>query len=170
MAERRAATEADLGAARLLAVRGDAAGALAVVDELLSRDPDDLEALLFKGAVLLEQREPELAVAVQRHAVAAWPESSAAWNGLAQALHAEGAHDEALEAARGARDRLSLGDNFRHAGSVYLTLVWCLRELRRFREALAAAEEGLERTPDAILAQWATLVEEELAESQKEEC
>ncbi len=32
------------------------------------------------------------------------------------------------------------------------------------------AEEGLRRVPDAILANWARTVEEELAEAQKEEC
>ena len=35
---------------------------------------------------------------------------------------------------------------------------------------LAAAEEGLSRCSDAILAQWASVVEEELAAAQKEEC
>jgi len=42
--------------------------------------------------------------------------------------------------------------------------------MRHYQEALDLASEGLERCPDAILAQWASLVEEELAESQKEEC
>ena len=65
---------------------------------------------------------------------------------------------------------LGEGENFRHAASVYLTLVWVLRELREYQQALDLATEGLERCPDAILAQWATLVEEELAELQKEEC
>jgi hypothetical protein len=32
------------------------------------------------------------------------------------------------------------------------------------------AEEGLARIPDAILAQWAATVEEELAEAEKEQC
>ena len=58
----------------------------------------------------------------------------------------------------------------RQAAPVYLTLVWCLREKRLFREALDVAEEGLARIPDAILAQWAATVEEELAEAEKEEC
>ena len=53
---------------------------------------------------------------------------------------------------------------------MYLTLVWCLRELRLFKEALAAAEEGLAAVPDAVLAQYASLVEQELAEAEKEEC
>ena len=53
---------------------------------------------------------------------------------------------------------------------MYLTLLWCLREMRRYREALEVAEEGLARVPDAILAQWAATVEEELAAAQKERC
>ena len=61
--------------------------------------------------------------------------------------------------ARGGGARLlDEGDNAVHAPPVYLTLVWCLREQRRFREAIAAAEEGLQRAPDAVLAQWATQV------------
>ena len=60
--------------------------------------------------------------------------------------------------------------NDRQAAPVYLTLVWCLRETRRLREALAAAEEGLRRTPDAVLAEWAGVVEQELAEAEKERC
>jgi len=77
---------------------------------------------------------------------------------------------EALAEAERARALLDEGDNDLQAGPVYLTLVWCLRGMRRFREALAMAEEGLSRVPDAILANWARTVEEELAEAQREEC
>ena len=56
------------------------------------------------------------------------------------------------------------------AAPVYLTLVWCLRELRRLREAVAMAEEGLARTPDVLLAEWANQVEEELARAERERC
>jgi len=75
-----------------------------------------------------------------------------------------------LAEAERARALLDEGDNDLQAGPVYLTLVWCLREMRLFREALAMAEEGLRRVPDAILANWAATVEDELAEAQKEEC
>ena len=54
--------------------------------------------------------------------------------------------------------------------AVYLTLVWWLREMHRYREAIAMAEEGLARMPDAVLAQWATQIEEELVEAEKERC
>ena len=49
-------------------------------------------------------------------------------------------------------------------------MVWCLREMRRYREALAVAEEGLRRTPDVVLAQWASQVEEDLARAERERC
>ena len=42
--------------------------------------------------------------------------------------------------------------------------------MRRYREAIALAEEGLRRMPDAVLAQWATQVEDELVAAEKERC
>lgn len=156
--------------ARLLAARGSLSEALAAVDAVLAGEPDHVGALLLKAGVLLDGREEEQALALYRRAATLSPRSSEAQNGLARCLHALGENPEALERALAARDLLSEGDNFRFAAPVYLTLVWCLREMRRFKEALAAAEEGLARTPDAILAQWASTVEEELAEAEKEEC
>ncbi len=63
----------------------------------------------------------------------------------------------------------------RHAGSItgvaaLSTVPSLLRELRLLREALEAAEEGLRRTPDAVLADWATVVEQELVAAGKERC
>ena len=72
--------------------------------------------------------------------------------------------------AQEARALLGEGDNFTQTAAVYLTLVWCLREMRRYREAIAVAEEGLARMPDAVLAQWATEIEEELIAAEKERC
>ena len=89
---------------------------------------------------------------------------------MARCLHILGRNEEALAAARRAHEVLPEGDNFRETSSVYLTLVWCLRDLRRLPEAVAVAEEGLLRCPDAVLAQWAGVVEEELAESERERC
>jgi tetratricopeptide (TPR) repeat protein len=156
--------------ARLLAARGQAAQASEVLDRLLEREPAHVSALLLKGQLQLEARDGEDALSFYERARLAAPESAEAWNGLARCLHALGRDEAALAAAQHARSLLGAGDNFRHAASVYLTLVWCLREMRHYQEALDLATEGLERCPDAILAQWASLVEEELAESQKEEC
>jgi tetratricopeptide (TPR) repeat protein len=93
-----------------------------------------------------------------------------ALNDLARALHELGRNEEALGPAEQARALLGDPQQARHAGMVCLTLLWCYRELRRYKEALAAAEEGLARTPDAVLAEWATVVEQELAHAERERC
>jgi tetratricopeptide (TPR) repeat protein len=156
--------------ARFLAVSGRGEEAHAALDEVLAADPDDLAALLLKAGLLLEARDGEDALVLYERAAQAWPRSAEAWNGLARGLHALGRDRPALAAAEEARRLLGEADNLRHAAPVYLTLVWCLRELRLFKEALAVAEEGLAVIPDAVLAQYASLVEQELAEAEKERC
>jgi tetratricopeptide (TPR) repeat protein len=163
-------TAATFDRAQLLAARGSLDEALAAVDALLAEDPAHVPALLLKAGLLLDAREGDVALALFERAAVAEPRSAEAQNGVARCLHALGRDDEALAAAEVARRLLAEGDNFRFVAPVYLTIVWCLREKRRFREALDAADEGLARCPDAILAQWASLVEEELAEAEKEEC
>ena len=156
--------------ARLLAARGSLPEAFSALDAILARDPDNLQALLLKAGLLLESREEEDALPLYERAAGSATGSAEALNGLARCLHALGRDPEALEAAEVACELLGQDDNFRQTAPVYLTLVWCLRQMRRYKEALAVAEEGLTRCPDAILAQWASLVEEELAEAEKEEC
>jgi tetratricopeptide (TPR) repeat protein len=160
----------DFDRARVLAARGSLDEARAAVDAILSDHPGHVGALLLKAGMLLEAREGDDALVLYEQAAATAPGSAEALNGLARGLHALGRDVDALAVAERARGLLDDGDNYRHAAPVYLTLVWCLREMRRYKEALAVAEEGLARTPDAILAQWASLVEEELAEAEKEEC
>jgi len=156
--------------ARLLLVqgRGDEAGQL--LDQALASDPSCLGALVLQSERLLEARAEDEAVALARRAGAAWPRSALARSTLARSLHARREDDLALAEAEEARRLLPEGDNVRHAATVYLTLVWCLREKRLLREALAAAEEGLARVGDAVLAHWAGTVEEELAAAEQEEC
>lgn len=154
----------------MLSARGSVAEAVTALDAVLAEEPAHLQALLLKAGLLLGAREEEGALALYRRAVDVAPRSAEALNGLARCLHAQGFDVEALGVAESARGLLGEGENFRHVAPVYLTIVWCLREQRRYREALAAADEGLSRCPDAILAQWASLVEEELAEAEKEEC
>ena len=156
--------------ARVLVACGRLDEALTELDRVLDAEPDQPEALLLKATVLLERRQDEAALALCQAAVVSAPSSSEAQNGLARCLHVMGRNVDALAAAQAAREALAEGDNFRQTAPVYLTLVWCLRELRRLREAVAMAEEGLLRCPDAVLAQWATVVEEELAEAEQEEC
>jgi tetratricopeptide (TPR) repeat protein len=155
---------------RVLVARGRLDEALAAVDQRLAEDGSDVDALLLKAGILAERRAEGEALALCRQAAELAPRSAEAWNAVALRLHAQGREDEALAAAETARDLLKDGDNFHQTSAVYLTLVWCLRELRRYPEAVAVAEEGLLRCPDAVLAQWATVVEEELAESEKNEC
>jgi tetratricopeptide (TPR) repeat protein len=162
--------EPGLDRARSLVVSGHRDEATAALDELLAAEPAHLAALQLKAGLLLEDREGEEALALYEKAAGAWPRSAEAWNGLARGLHALGRDHEALAAAEAARRLLGEGDNYSQTAPVYLTLVWCLRELRRFKEALAVAEEGLAAIPDAVLAQYASLVEQELAEAGKERC
>ena len=156
--------------ARFLALSGRREEADLALDELLAADPDHLGALVVKAGLRLESRDEDAALALYERATAAWPRSSEAWNGLARGLHSAGHDRRALAAAQEARRLLPEGDNLRHAAPVYLTLVWCLRELRLFKEALAVAEEGLAVIPDAVLAQYASLVEQDLAAAEKERC
>ncbi len=162
--------DASFDRARLLAARGSVDEARRDLDSILAEAPDHVGALLLKGGLLMDARDEAAALGLFRRAVGVAPRSAEALNGLARCLHAQGDDVQALDAAERARAVLGEGDNFRHAAPVYLTLLWCLRQLRRYKEALALAEEGLARTPDAVLAQWASVVEEELAEAEKEEC
>ena len=156
-------------AARRLAMLGrPEAGAS--LDAVLARRPDHVPALLLRAALLQEERRDEVALGLCQRAVAASPRSAEAMNGLARCLHALGRDEEALATVRQAQALLDEGDNALQAAAVYLTQVWCLRELRRLPEALAAAEEGLVRSPDAVLAHWASVVEEELARAQRQRC
>jgi tetratricopeptide (TPR) repeat protein len=156
--------------ARTMAGMGRDEEAAAAIEAILAEDPRHLGALLLKAWLHGEDREWDESLALTRHAAALWPRSSEAQNALARCLHGLGRDEEALERAQAARALLEEGDNAVHAAAVYLTLVWCLREQRRYREAIAMAEEGLQRAPDAVLAQWATQLQDELIAAEKERC
>ncbi len=157
--------------ARTLAGMGRDEAALEVVDAILASDPRHLGAILLLAWKHGEDREWEESLALTRQAAGFWPRSSEAQNALARCLHGMGRDDEALERAEAARALLDAEPgNAVHASAVYLTLVWCLREKRMFREAIAVAQEGLQRAPDAVLAQWATQVQDDLIRSEKERC
>jgi tetratricopeptide (TPR) repeat protein len=155
---------------RLLVGTGrlDEAGPL--LREILEREPNHLGALLTYGGLRSEDRDFPGALLVYEKAAALWPRSAEAHNAVARCLHALGRDRDALPHAETARALLGEGENFAQTAAVYLTLVWCHRELREFREAVAAAEEGLALAPDAILAQWASQVEMEMMDADKEEC
>jgi tetratricopeptide (TPR) repeat protein len=159
-----------LAQARLLAAQGRAPEAKSLLEAILQEEPTHERALLLLADLLLAAAREAEALAVYRRAASLHEQSAEAHTGLANCLHALHEDDAALEEAQAAHALLGTGDNARHAAAVYLTLVWCLREKRLLREALAAAEEGLARVNDAVLAQWASTVEEELAEAEKERC
>jgi tetratricopeptide (TPR) repeat protein len=162
--------EAELARARALALKGEGADAIAVVDAVLDELPDHVPSIRLKAELLGKRGAAESALALYERAARLAPQSVAALNDLARALHELGRNEEALGPAEEARRLLGATPSLRDAPAVFLTLLWCYRELRRYREALAAAEEGLARTPDAVLAEWATVVEEELAHAERERC
>ena len=156
--------------ARVLVGLGRVDEAQLLLEAILQSDPTHLGALLMQGGLRTEDRDFPGALALYEKAAQARPRSAEAHNAVARCLHALGRDRDALEHAEAARALLREGDNFAQTSAVYLTLVWCHRELREFKEAVAAAEEGLALAPDAILAQWASQVEMEMMEAEKEEC
>ena len=156
--------------ARLWAFAGRRDEALAETDAILDEAPEHLGALLLKADLLQQSGAGEAAAVLYERGVNLAPGSAQAWNDHARCLHALGRHDEALPAAERAHALLADPANAAHAPAVYLTLIWCLREKRLLREALAAAEECLARTPDAVVAEWAGQIEQELAEAERERC
>jgi tetratricopeptide (TPR) repeat protein len=155
---------------RVLVGMGRLDEARPLLESLLESDPGHLGALLLQGGLRTEERDFPAALALYEKASSLWPRSAEAHNAVARCLHALGRDREALSHAETARRLLDEGDNFAQTAAVYLTLVWCHRELREFKEAMVVAEEGLAVAPDAILAQWASQVEMEMMEAEKEEC
>jgi tetratricopeptide (TPR) repeat protein len=161
-----------LRAARLLLAQGEPSAALSLLESCFDAHGEEAAALLLAAEARRELRQEPQALELARRAAVASPRSAGSWNGIARSLHALARDAEALDAAERARALLDVApeEAHREGPAVYLTLVWCHRARREFREALARAEEGLARWPDAVLAQWASLVEEELAEAERERC
>lgn len=159
-----------LQSARTLAALGRSREARATLDAVLAHDPAHPDALLVLGDLLLHERDAPGALAAAARAVEAAPERADARTLQARALHALGRDQDGLAAALAAEALLARPENFRQVAPVYLTIVWCLRALGRTREAFQAAERGLARTPDAVLAEWASVVEQELADGEQERC
>ena len=161
---------ADFERARMLAGMGRVAEAVPLLEAILDADPTHCGALILRASLHAEDRDWEKALELNERAARLWPRSAEALNAFARCLHALGRDEDALKVAHEARGLLGEGGNFAQTAAVYLTLVWCLREMRCYREAIALAEEGLERMPDAVLAQWATQIEEELVTAEQERC
>jgi tetratricopeptide (TPR) repeat protein len=156
--------------ARTLAAMGRMPEALALLDEVLRADPAHHGGLLLRAELHAEEREWEEALVLNERAVTLWPRSAEALNALARRLHARGRDEEAMKLAHEARALLGEGDNFTQTAAVYLTLVWCLARDAEVPGAIAAARKGSPRMPDAVLAHWATEIEEELIAAEKERC
>jgi tetratricopeptide (TPR) repeat protein len=156
--------------ARFLALTGQPEQAWELLHGLLRDDPDCLPALLLAGELLERSRQPERALAHFEQACHVAPDSAAAWNARASGLRGLGRAAEALAAAERAHGLLALEPNRGESASAHLTLLLCLRDLRRYREALAVAEEGLARTPDAVLAEWADTLQQEWEQAERERC
>ena len=156
--------------ARLLAHTGRPGEAMAAANAVLDAEPEHLEALLFKALLLQEQGASESALALYDRLARLFPEAIEPWNDRARCLHALGRDREALDAARQAQVLLAHPLNAPHLPAVSLTLIWCLRELRQFHEALDVAEACLARTVDAVVAEWAGQLEQELRECERERC
>jgi tetratricopeptide (TPR) repeat protein len=159
-----------LARARSLTAAGRAAEALALTRALVASAPDDPEALSAHAEALLGAEGPEPALSVYTRAAALAPEHPAGFAGWARCLHDLGRTAEAVAPARRAVSLALSTDDLRALPAAALTLVLCLRELRRYREALAAAEEALARVPDAVLGEWASEIEREWAEAERERC
>jgi Tfp pilus assembly protein PilF len=156
--------------ARLLIGRGETDRAARELELVLEEDPTHLGALLVLATLWLEMREDERALALFARATEVAPRSAEALNGQARCCHALGRDAEALSLAQAARSALDHEENYAQVGPVYLTLVWCLRELGLPREAFALAEEGLNRCSDSVLAGWADTLQEELAAAERTRC
>ena len=162
--------EAACREARFLALTGRAEQAWQTVQALLHADPDCLPALLLAGELLDGRRQPEQALESYERACRVAPGSAAAWNACASELRTLGRAAEALAAAERAHGLLAHERNRGEAATVHLTLLLCLRDLRRYREALAVAEQGLACTPDAVLAEWADTLQQEWEQAERERC
>jgi predicted Zn-dependent protease len=155
--------------ARTLALVGMPDAALVLLDQMLAAVPGSLEALALRSEVLRKEGRDQESLAAADQAVARWPLSAIAHDARARILDKLGRAEEALAEAEEALrhvDTVLPGE----AAGVFLTVVTCLRQARRYREALAIALAGHERTGDAVLAEWAAEIERELAAAERERC
>lgn len=155
-----------LDQARLLLAQGAAAEAT----RLLRACPPDRASTLLKAEAALMLRDEAGALDLYTEALRQWPDSVQVWSAYAHALQTLERYEEGLAASERARSLLTSSPGSALAAPVYLALVLCLRGLRRYREALAAAEEGLSRIPDAVLAEWASTIEDEWHEAERDRC
>ncbi len=94
--------EARIALFKLLNQAGRQDEAMAVLDDVLDRDPNHLPALSLKGNLLLQSRRMEEAQTVYRRLVRAHPGDGRGWMGHAFVLKTIGQLDDAIDAYRNA--------------------------------------------------------------------
>ncbi len=102
------ARQSRIGLARMLSMTGDAAGARALVHEVLAEDPGDAEALKLKARWLILGDSVGDSIAVLRRALAQTPRDAEILTLMAEAYERDGNHDlvrESLARAVAAANR-----------------------------------------------------------------
>jgi tetratricopeptide (TPR) repeat protein len=128
-----------LGRLRAAAWLGDPEQVRRIGAQAQSRWPNDARVLYWKGVGLHHTGDVEGGVVALKQAAAMDPEEGSTWNELAEALRLSGRLDEALDAARKAREL----DTDPARTAIALGLV-----LRDRGELPAAREAFLQATPD----------------------
>jgi len=137
----RTAPEAVPGLALAHAAAGDWPAAYALVDEMLTQDPRDAEALQLKGQLLLQQGRRDDALTSLRSATAADPRHAAAQFSLGQLLAARGD----LPGAEAAFREVLRSNPSESAAQVELSLLQLASG--RPEEALRTAQEAARSAP-----------------------
>jgi len=88
--------------ARTLFVEGDAAGAERLVRDVLASDPENIQALMFYGDVLVRDRQVDRAIEIYENVLAIDPTNSLAMVNRGNALLAMGSPSAAVSAAQAA--------------------------------------------------------------------
>lgn len=133
---------ADLDAGRKALQLGDPKDAVAPLERLLARNPDNVPALLTLGQATLAGGSPDRAEALFRRALAANPDNEVALYNIANAQSERGRTDPAARAAAKATYERVLTKNPRHVDAylAYLALLAGERKLDATLEVFARAK------------------------------
>jgi len=133
----------------------DADRALRIIDELLTSEPDDIDALLLKGHVLETRGRLDLARELYERVLELEPGNVHALVDLADCDQDEGYVQRALERLEEAQARVEAGfyrtDRDGDLNEILLGKYRCFIELGRREEALAAEAYAAKVLPDSTL-------------------
>jgi tetratricopeptide (TPR) repeat protein/GTPase SAR1 family protein len=138
-----------LASARQLLASGDSAGAIEVLDALLTAKPDHGQALVLLGGAHLTRGEPELALARFEAAVKLRPGDPSALVGLGQTQVELSRHELAITTlgravAEAGGDRAILADAYRGLGLAWRRLGELDKAVRELRKAVAEDGDDLD--------------------------